>query len=219
MKEAYFTPENIEEQAAQLLLGIENRVRNQRMCLERGCAALLIVDMQDYFLKESSHAFVPSAPAIIPAIKRLKEAFETAGQPVILTRHINSPEDAGSMERWWKELIERDNLLSRITECLNPIRDIVVEKSQYDAFYKTALENILEARQVSQLVICGLTTNLCCETTARSAFVRGYEVLLVADGTATYTADLHRATLVNLAHGFATLSLTKNLLAELLQGD
>lgn len=216
MKEAYFTPDRIEEQAAQILAGVENTVRQQRRHLERGHTALLIVDMQDYFLKESSHAFVPSAPAIIPAIKRLKEAFETTRQPVILTRHINSREDAGMMGRWWKELIEKDNPLSRVTECLDPVGETVVEKSQYDAFYKTTLETILEARQVRQLVICGLTANLCCETTARAAFVRGYEVVFVVDGTATYDADLHRSTLVNLAHGFASLVLTKHLLAELL---
>jgi isochorismate hydrolase len=216
MKEAYFTPDRIEEQAAQMLAEVGNTARLQRMRLERGHTALLIVDMQDYFLKESSHAFVPSAPAITPTIKRLRQAFETTQHQIVFTRHINSREDAGMMGRWWKDLIERDNPLSRITECLDPAGETVVEKSQYDAFYKTTLENVLEARKVRQLVVCGLTANLCCETTARSAFVRGYEVVFVVDGTATYNADLHRATLVNLAHGFASLALTNNLLAELL---
>lgn len=215
MKEAYFTPDKVEEQAAQMLMSIDNMVRQHQVRFAKGRAALLIVDMQDYFLKESSHAFVPSAPAIIPAVKMLKQAFETTQQQVILTRHINSPDDAGMMGRWWKELIERDNPLSRITECLNTVSGTVLEKTQYDAFHKTALGNILETRKVRQLVICGLTANLCCETTARSAFVRGYEVVLVVDGAATYNADLHRATLLNLAHGFASLVLTKHLLAEL----
>ncbi|MCX6832313.1 MAG: isochorismatase family protein [candidate division Zixibacteria bacterium] len=215
MKEAYFTPDRVEEQATQMLLGIENSIRQHQMRIAKGRAALLIVDMQDYFLQESSHAFVPSAPAIIPAVKMLKQAFETTQQQIILTRHINSPGDAGMMGRWWKELIDRDNPLSRITECLNTDSDTILEKTQYDAFHKTALGNILETRKVRQLVICGLIANLCCETTARSAFVRGYEVVLAVDGTATYNADLHRATLLNLAHGFASLVLTKHLLAEL----
>ena len=215
MKEAYFTPDRVEEQAAQMLMGIDNIVRRHQMRFEKGRTALLIVDMQDYFLQESSHAFVPSAPAIIPAVKMLKQAFATAQQHIIFTRHINSPDDAGMMGRWWKELIDRDNPMSRITECLNDDNGTVLEKTQYDAFHNTALGNILETRKVRQLVICGLIANLCCETTARSAFVRGYEVVLVVDGTATYNADLHRATLLNLAHGFASLVLTKHLLAEL----
>ena len=198
-----------------MLMRIDSIVRQHQMCLERGRTALLIVDMQDYFLQESSHAFVPSAPAIIPAVRMLKQAFETTQQQIILTRHINSPDDAGMMGRWWNELIERDNSLSRITECLNTDSGTILEKTQYDAFHKTALENILETRKIRQLVICGLVTNLCCETTARSAFVRGYEVVLVVDGTATYNGDLHRATLLNLAHGFASLMLTKHLLAGL----
>jgi bifunctional isochorismate lyase/aryl carrier protein len=216
MKEAYFTPDRIEEQATRMLMGIDSIVRQHQVRFDKGHAALLIVDMQDYFLKQSSHAFVPSAPAIIPAVRMLKQAFKTTQQQVIFTRHINSPDDAGMMGRWWKELIDRDNPLSRITECLNTDSGMILEKTQYDAFHKTALGNILETGRVRQLVICGLIANLCCETTARSAFVRGYEVVLVVDGIATYSADLHRATLLNLAHGFASLALTKNLLAEFL---
>ncbi len=198
-----------------MLMGIDSIVRQHQMRFERGRTALLIVDMQDYFLQESSHAFVPSAPAIVPVVKMLKQAFETTQQQIIFTRHINSPDDAGMMAHWWKELIERDNPLSRITECLNTDSGTILEKTQYDAFHKTALGDILETRKVRQLVICGLIANLCCETTARSAFVRGYEVVFVVDGTATYNADLHRATLLNLAHGFASLVLAKHLLAEL----
>ncbi|MES0360330.1 MAG: isochorismatase family protein, partial [Anaerolineales bacterium] len=58
----------------------------------------------------------------------------------------------------------------------------------------------------------GVMTHLCCETTARSAFVRGFEVFFVIDGTATYNEDYHMATLLNLAHGFTTPVLTKEVL-------
>jgi isochorismate hydrolase len=58
-------------------------------------------------------------------------------------------------------------------------------------------------------------THLCCETTARSAFVRGFEVFFTIDGTATYNQGFHLGTLVNLSHGFATPVLASEILSTL----
>jgi len=65
------------------------------------------------------------------------------------------------------------------------------------------------------VVICGVMTHLCCETTARSAFMRGFEVFFTVDGTATYTEAFHRASLLNLSHGFAVPVLVENILEKL----
>ncbi len=67
----------------------------------------------------------------------------------------------------------------------------------------TSLEQELRSRGVEQVVVTGVMTHLCCETTARTAFVRGFEVFFCVDGTATYTEAFQRASLLNLAHGFA----------------
>ena len=94
----------------------------------------------------------------------------------------------------------------------------LIQKSQYDAFYQTQLEGILRDRQVTQVVICGVMTHLCCETTARSAFMHGFEVFFPVDGTVTYRLEYHRASLLNLAHGFASIVLMKNIL-QAIQGE
>ena len=60
-------------------------------------------------------------------------------------------------------------------------------------------------------MIAGVLTHLCCETTARSAFVRGFKVFFTVDGTATYYEDFHRATLLNLSHGFAVPVLVDDI--------
>ena len=91
----------------------------------------------------------------------------------------------------------------------------VLDKSQYDAFYQTSLEGHLRAEGVTQVVICGVMTHLCCETTARSAFTRGFQVFFTVDGTATYNMDHHRATLVNLSHGFAVPVLVKDMVSAI----
>lgn len=182
-------------------------------------AALLVLDMQDFFLKEISHAFVPSVSQIIPVINELIVLFRQLSRPVILTRHLNTPSDAKLMSRWWKDLIKREDPLSTISDKIVLFsKAIVIEKTQYDAFYKTELEKILLERKVKQLVICGVMTHLCCETTARSAFVRGFEVYFPADATATYNENFHRASLLNLAHGFAVITTAEDI-AEILRSN
>lgn len=82
---------------------------------------------------------------------------------------------------------------------------VVVEKETYSAFRKTGLEELLREMGVEEVIVSGVMTNLCCETTAREAFVRGFRVFFSTDATATTSADLHEATLKNLAYGFAYL--------------
>ena len=165
--------------------------------------ALLVLDMQDFFISPESHAFIPSVPELVPVILELAEEFEMHDLPVIYTRHLNTEEDSRMMGRWWRDTITRENSLSEIHEVFDTSWAGVVEKSQYDAFYKTRLDELLHQLGVSTVVITGVMTNLCCETTARSAFVRGYRVLMPVDGTATMNMELHRATTATLAHGFA----------------
>jgi isochorismate hydrolase len=211
MKKAYLTPETINE----MLESVPPFRERHRWRFEPARAALLVLDMQRYFLDEGSHAYIPSAGAILPKVKALVQAFSSRSRPVVFTRHLNTEEDAGQMAKWWRELITRESPLSELVPELVaiPARPLILEKGQYDAFYKTPLEELLRARGVEQVAISGVMTHLCCETTARAAFVRGFEVFFTIDGTATYNADFHRATLLNLAHGFAHPVLVEEVLA------
>lgn len=178
-------------------------------------AALLILDMQLYFLDASSHAFIPSAEATLPGLLELVEAFNDLGSPVFLTRHLNSPENAGMLELWWRDLIREDNPLSRIIPELAGKKANIIVKSQYDAFHETPLKAALLNMGVTQLVICGVMTHLCCETTARSAFVNGFEVFFPVDGNSTYNEKFHRAALAALAHGFAHLVTVDDIIRRM----
>jgi len=177
-------------------------------------SALLVLDMQEYFLDPASHAFVPSSPAILPGIKLLAIAYTRHELPVIYTKHINNLKNAGVMKIWWRDLLTSDNPLSEIAPALDPSNGYIIHKSQYDAFFSTNLEEVLRTHKVTQVVICGVMTHLCCESTARSAFVRGFEVFFPVDGTATYNQDFHLASLRNLSHGFAALVLVRDILRE-----
>jgi bifunctional isochorismate lyase/aryl carrier protein len=213
VKEAYFTKENLTEKAAALLRSADGYRREPPPRIAADETALLILDMQRCFLEEGSHAFVPSAPAVIPQINALAAALEN----VVLTRHANTRENAGAMGRWWRDTIEYGDLPGGLDPRLDARGEILM-KTQYDAFYGTNLEKILRAWDTRTVVVCGVMTHLCCETTARSAFVRGFDVYLPVDATATYTEALHRASLLTLSHGFAVPLLTADLL-RLLEAD
>lgn len=203
-KDAYFTPGNLEAVSGEMVRQLEYwRERHRSQLFEASQAVLLVLDMQRYFLEPTSHAYIPSAPAILPGINGLVEAFISLKRPIFLTRHVNTPADAGQMGDWWKDLIQEDSPMSQVVDMMAKWGLPVVQKSQYDAFYGTSLEDFLRQAGAQQVLICGVMTHLCCETTARSAFMRGFKVFVLVDGMATYNREFHEATLLNLAHGFA----------------
>jgi len=166
--------------------------------------------MQRYFLDENSHAWVPSGEAIIPGLKKAARYFRNAGRPVIATQHVNTIDDAGMMGSWWSELLLEEQPLIEIDSDLEIQPLEILQKSQYDAF----IESRLVEHGLKQVVIGGVMTHLCCETTARAAFGRGFEVFFLVDGTATYNQDYHQATLLNLAHGVAVLTSIDQIIKE-----
>lgn len=215
MKEAYFQPESIQELSNSWMeaYGRPNQGLRQPFNLE--LSALLILDMQDYFLESSSHAFIPSGKIILPGLLRTAEYFRSMGRPVIGTKHINTEKNAAMMGKWWSELILQSHPLSNLNQKLEIQMDEIIQKTQYDAFHESTLHEVIKKQGVQQLVIGGVMTHLCCESTARAAFVRGYEIFFLVDGTATYNRDYHQGTLRNLAHGMAVLTTTDRLISEM----
>ncbi len=178
-------------------------------------SALLVLDMQRFFLNKNSHALIPSTSCIIPVINKLVQKYYKKNLPVIFTKHINNLRNAGNMKKWWKDLIKENSEFSEIIDEIDISKGIIIEKAQYDAFYKTELEKILKRKGIKQVVITGVMTHLCCETTARSAFIRGFDVFFVIDGTATYNYKFHLSSVLNLSHGFAVPVLSENIIKKL----
>lgn len=220
MKEQYYTADNLVGTAAEFIDSVATVLRKKPPAVvDPAASALLILDMQRYFLEADSHAYIPSADAIIANIKQLQEVFFQLGRPVIQTRHLNTDENAGQMKHWWRDLIREDTPYSKISDSIRDRRALQLDKNQYDAFFETPLENMLREKGVRQVVVTGVMTHLCCDTTARSAFIRGFEVFFVVDATATYTRQLHQASLLNLTHGFALPMMTNSILAALESGN
>lgn len=212
MKETYFsfqTPDTT-VQSFQKALGQPTRPVKRQFAPDQ--AALLVLDLQSFFLDPTSHAFIPSVGAILPSLQALLKRFYARRRPVFFTQHMNTPENAGMMAIWWRDLILPDSPFAALDARLDTSQATIIHKSQYDAFFQTELEASLRDLSIKQVVIVGVMTHLCCETTARSAFTRGFQVFFPIDGTATYNRDFHLAALRNLAHGFATLCTVPDLI-------
>lgn len=215
----YVTADSLEQKAHEWLMRIEP-FNSHRMHVNRGKSALLVIDMQKFFLDPASPTFTCGGLAILPTLKSLIEAFREARRPVIYTSHVHHPDriDVGIMGWWWQGMCVEGSAESNVHGDIAPLpNEKVVFKHRYSAFYNTDLETVLRCLEVKDLVISGIMTNNCCESTARDAYLRDYRVFFLADGTGSVNEEMHLASLLNLAFGFAYVTTAKEIVQELRQ--
>lgn len=217
--EPYVTQANISAKSKEWLERI-SPFNTHEMHLNRDKAALIVIDMQYFFLEPSSPTFTCGGLAIIPKLKKLIQAFREANRPVVFTKHVHHPDrlDAGIMGWWWEGMCIEGTPESEIHQEIAPQpHEKVITKHRYSAFYNTDLETILRCLKIEDLVIAGIMTNMCCESTARDAYYRDYRVFFLADGTGSVTEEMHLSSLLNLAFGFAWVTEVDNVSAQLSQ--
>ncbi len=165
-------------------------------------SALIVIDMQRYFYSIAS--------PIIKQILSLIEVCHRKGIQIYYTRHGHKRRDDGSMlSRWWGELILYGTEEWKLIEEMQADPVSIIDKERYNAFHETELDQQLRSKGIEDLLISGVMTNCCVETTARSGFDLDYRIFVVADGCATVNEELHLASLKNLAYGFAYIVDTK----------
>lgn len=201
-KEFYFTLTNRKEKVEEWLLYSKSIKTQKPFELDANKAALLVLDMQNYFLEQDSHAHVPSARTIILTMNQLISFMNNKNRPVIFTKHITSSDPDDIMLKWWKDTISEEANTSDISPYIDSTKGVVISKNHYSAFHNTNLKRLLRELGIEQLIITGVMTHLCCETTARDAFMNNFEVFFVVDGTASYTEKLHVGTIGAISHGF-----------------
>jgi len=218
--QAYVSSGNIVSKSKEWLNQIA-AFNTHQMSLNIDKAALLVIDMQKFFLDPNSPTYTESCPAIIPSIKRLIATFRAAGRPVIYTKHVHHPDfiDAGIMKWWWDGACLEGSPESEIDDDIAPLaNEKIILKHRYSAFYNTDLETILRCLKIEDLVITGVMTNMCCESTARDAYYRDYRVFFLADATGSINEEMHKASLLNLAFGFAMVTSADSIIKQIQAG-
>jgi len=178
----------------------------------------MVIDMQRYFMERGASAFLAPPCTMVPNVLALIDEFRARGLPIIFTRHAHRKGDpAGQMGRWWKGKLPRlGDPESEIIDSISPMKgELCITKQRYSAFEGTDLAERLRRRRVRTLAICGVMTNLCVETTARHAFMKEFQPVIVKDACAANSQRLHKASLANLAYGFAHIVGTREILSTL----
>lgn len=195
-------------------------------------AALVIVDMQNDFVRVGAPLEVPDARKTIGAHQQLLEAFRKRNLPVVYTKFISrphyyilwdwSPQCAPPTRCCWKdhERYYSDIAAGRqCTEIIDELKpdasDVIVEKYGYGAFHETGLDRIIRSFGFNSVVITGTVTQICVEETAREAFHHGFRTTIVTDAVSSFAPDLHAATLKNFAMKFGWTASTGDIVAKL----
>lgn len=193
--------------------------------------ALLVIDMQNDFLKPGGVLYYNDAPLYaVPNIIRLIGDCRRLRIPVIYTKTmLNDTFGISPLEAAYQPVLFDKGLRDgtwgvEIIDELKPLpEEQIVVKHRYDAFYNTNLEvilkNIRSMGVVDTVIITGTVTNVCCESTARGAFMRDYKVAFVSDGCGAFDETAHEVSLYNISHFFGRILDTQTLLAALNNGE
>ncbi|MDP6690797.1 MAG: isochorismatase family cysteine hydrolase [Alphaproteobacteria bacterium] len=194
--------------------------------------ALLIVDMQNDFVRQDAPLQVPDALATVAAHQALIAAFRAQDLPVIYTKFLAtqtpsllwnwSPECEPPTKCCWRGHLRHYPDLNAELDCTGIIGelspeadDLIIEKYGYGAFHGTNLNDSLRNLGVGSLVITGTVTQICVEETAREAFHHGFPTIVVADAVSSFDAELHAASLRNFAMKFGWVQTSAEVIEAL----
>jgi nicotinamidase-related amidase len=194
--------------------------------------AFVVVDMQNYFMAEGELAYCPGATDIVPDVNRLARAVrETGGLVVwiVMEASEESRENWKSFhETYLPELREiRFTSLGAEGEgfklwpgLITEAADKTVVKTRYSAFIEgsSEIEKVLHRHDIETVLIGGVATNVCCDSTARDCMMRGFRTIMVSDANATFSEAEHAAALTTFITFFGDVQETGDVIERLNAG-
>ncbi len=187
-------------------------------------AALLVVDVQNDFVSLQGSAGkrgedVSAAIAMVPNLIRLIDAGRSVGLTIVYIKTTHS--EWTDTPSW----VYRSSQKSGLSTCregtwgaesyegISPrSNERVVTKHRYSAFINTDLNTVLRARGIQSVLVCGVATNVCVETTARDAYMYDYYVTVIDDCSAAYETKLHLGTLENMRRHFGLVASSREII-------
>jgi nicotinamidase-related amidase len=156
--------------------------------------ALLVIDVQSALIASADRG-----SDVVAVIRRLIERARGSGTPVIYLQHCHAT---------YQPMMKGAAGWHIHADVAPKPGEIVIEKTASDGFYQTGLQAELDRLAIARLIVCGLQTEFCVDTTCRAAFSRGFEIVLAADAhtttdavaSASIVVQHHNYALANLAH-------------------
>lgn len=200
--------------------------------LRPSSAALIVVDMQNDFVRVGAPLEVPDARETIDVHLELLDWFRKRQRPVVFTRFIAGPSRT-LMWNWSPQIAppvcccwpgfrraygdiagERD--CTAVIDELEPLPgEPQLDKYGYNGFHRTRLTDLLAAHSVDTVLITGTVTQICVEDTARGAFHEGFQAAVIADAVSSYAPDLHRASLRTLEMKYGRVMTAQEAMREM----
>lgn len=195
-------------------------------------SALIVVDMQNDFVRVGAPLEVPDARNTIANHQGLIQAFRKRNLPVIYTKFVShphyyllwdwSPQCAPPTKCCWKghqrfysDLNDKRECTDVIDELQPDESDLVIEKNGYGAFHETALDKKIRSFGLNSVVITGTVTQICVEETAREAFHHGFRATLAEDAVSSFAPDLHAAAIKNFSMKFGWVANSQSIIEAL----
>ena len=217
----------------------------RQLQIDIAASSLLIIDMQEYQtrpgydLLNSMEAVAPGIGSyyvervqstVEPNIQKLLDVFRRAKRPVLYTAFCSEMHDGSDLAKWakWRnknalELVgekvfpHKDEPSAQILKSLEPgPDDLVIYKTSSGTLNSTDIVQKLRNMNVESVVVTGVLTNVCVETTARDLADRSFDVIVVDDACTTHCPELHDTTLLNFQMVFGWVRTTAEML-EILQ--
>jgi nicotinamidase-related amidase len=194
--------------------------------------AVLVVDMQNDFVRVGGSMSLQSCRDAIPYATKILDACRQVKMPVIYLKFITGPEETlvwtwspqeyppekccwKHHKRYYADIGKEAEVSDIIEELYPESGDYIIEKYGYNGFYNTNLEAILQANHIEYLVVFGALTPVCVDDTIAGAFERQFKVLAVSDAMGTFDPEFHKTSLRRINMKYGRVLNTEEFLKEL----
>ena len=176
--------------------------------LEKGKTALIVVDMENDFVRDGGVLQTKAAKATLSANKKLIDFFHSSNMPVIYTRMVNRNKTIRSRlsslnrpeltkanaitpgyKRYFPDVKKELDVADVVDEIYPSKGDYVIDKDLFDAFQGTNLDLILRSHGVESVLVTGTVTHICVDSTAKGAFNHNYNAVIASDAVSSYASD------------------------------
>jgi len=201
---------------------------NDNESLSGSKMAMIVVDMQNAYLDDEgsmnkSGMDITELKKTVLPVSSLITACRSADVPIIFTRYVLRADykDAGLRSVRGPKFKEINSLVMGTWDSeLDPrmdqrLEDYVLDKTRYSSFYNTSLEVILRGLGVDTLIVCGVTTEICVESTIRDAYFRDFKIIVPKDAVAAMDIGRHKGTLATIEFGFGSVTTSADLINDL----